>query len=280
MGKLIEKLNRIGRSGGPRLGFGQSGGAGAPQLAIIASLDAADRTLAKAVVANGADAVVVSGSGAKAPKGPAAKKLGLNDAVPCGGGGRALEANPPTSWDFAVVTTDGPLEALVEATDVDLVLSLPSDAPDSMVRSLEALPIDAVAVPGPNHGLTLDALVPCCRIARATRKPVLAFVSVEIDRPSLLALRDAGAAGVIVDVAKGQEDAVASLRKRILDLPPKAAKKQSARLAVSLGLLSQVTGDEPVDEPDDEPDHEPDYEPGDEPDYEPDHEPDEEDRRR
>ena len=89
MGKLIEKLNRIGRSGGPRLGFGQSGGGGAPQLAIIASLDAADRTLAKAVVANGADAVVVSGSGAKAPKGPAAKKLGLNDAVPCGGGGRA-----------------------------------------------------------------------------------------------------------------------------------------------------------------------------------------------
>ncbi|MEE9285745.1 MAG: hypothetical protein V3V35_08480 [Dehalococcoidia bacterium] len=238
MGKLIEKLDRVGKSGGHRLGFTPSSAADTPGLAIVVAVAAADSDTAQAAVAQGADAVLLIGSSPKASKRSPEKRLKLEKSAPCGGDAAALAANESGPWDFAVVDLADPLEPMVEKPDVDVVLRLPSDAPEATLRTLEALPVDAVAVAGPGGALTLDGLVPLCRVAQATSMPVLALVAPEIGRASLLALRDAGAAGVIVDIAAGRADAVTSLRKTILDLPPKKAKRVRARPTVPLGLLT------------------------------------------
>ncbi len=235
MGKLIDKLGRIGRAG-PRIGFGAANDSRDALMGIVAVLRSADAALAKQAVTQGADAILISDHpGGKRAKGPLAKLLGVGEGVPCGAEAPASSDAGP--WDFALVTTGDALDGLLTAQDLDLLLRLPAGAPEATLRALEAMPIDGVVVEAPQGPLTLDALLPCYRAAAATRKPVLAQAPLTAGAPLLTALRDAGVAAVMVEVTEATVGSLAPLRQAIKELPPKRrAKGPKPRAMVPLGL--------------------------------------------
>ena len=216
MGKLLDKLNQVAASGGPRLGFAAGGGEGRGPLAIVAVL--ADAAQAADAVERGADALIVSGKSGS----------GLAGGAPVG-------AMDEAGGDFVVLTLAGALGAAL-GDDADAVLALGADTSDEVLRALDALPVDAVAVDIPASPSSLQDLLPLYRAARATAKPLLVRTPAAPGRDALTAIRDAGAAGLIVEVAKDGLDGLAALRSAIAELPPKRRRGDGAKPAPSIGL--------------------------------------------
>jgi hypothetical protein len=242
MGKLIDKLGRVGKSGGPRLGFGGASQNSEPGMAIVAALAAADPGLAKDAVAAGADAIVAPGASTGA-KGPLQKMLEVAEGVPCG-----LEGGSYAGCDFVLIGPADQAEAALTSPEVDVVLRLPGHAPDSLMRLLESLPVDAVIVEGPGKRLSVESLEALYRAAQATRKPVVAQLPLAAGAPVLQAVRDAGAVAVLVSVDKTSVSALKSLREAIGALPVKRTKASKTRPAVALGLAAARSGDNGEDE--------------------------------
>ena len=236
MGKLIDKLERMGKTEGPRLGFSTSASSKPASMALVGVLPDANQELAAAAVKNGADCLLVRRAGGKKSKASLAQALGVAESIPCGG--EVAGSEEGAGWDFAVLAASDPLGPLLEAEDVDKALRLEADPPDSLLRALETLPIDAAILPEPAASLTLQALLPYYRVARATSKPILAYLPAA-GEPPLSALRDAGIAGVLVGVENAaQAKALAQVRKAIDELPPKKAKAGRVRATPSLGLTA------------------------------------------
>ena len=255
MGKLIDKLERMGKTEGPRLGFSASASSKPASMALVGVLPDVNQELAAAAVEGGADCLLVRRAGGKKSKASLAQALGVAESIPCGGEVAGSEGEDGAGWDFAVLEAADPLGPLLEAEDVDKALRLEADPPDSLLRALETLPIDAAILPEPAASLTLQALVPYYRVARATSKPILAYLPAA-GEPPLSALRDAGIAGVLVGVENAaQAKALAQVRKAIDELPPKKAKAGRVRATPSLGLTAMPQPAEPhVEEEDEEED--------------------------
>ena len=248
MGKLIDTLNRSGQDSGPKLGFGARRLDKAPSFMIVAQLAKLDKISAAAAVKNGASAIMGPASARKKGTGDAAKALGLDDGVACGSAGLASSA------DFSIVDPSQPLEDSLSNQDTDLVLSISPEASDEMIRALEALPIDAIVLEAPTPPESIEDLVPYYRVARSTSKPILARAPLDVTEAHLIALRDAGVSGLLVEVGANQYDALRSLNGRIRDLPaPKRRTKQRTGTP-SLGLSSQGRLDDAHDDADDDDD--------------------------
>ena len=217
MGKLLDKLNQVAASGGPRLGFAAGGEAARGRIAIVAVLASADEELASAALESGADALVVNG------------KMGKDV-----GGDAPVGAMGETGGDFVVLTLTGDFGGALDG-DADVVLAL-ADTSDEVLRALDALPVDAVAVDLPASPVSLQDLLPLYRAARATQKPLLARMASPPGREALTAIRDAGAAGLIVEVSKDGVDGLAALRGEIASLPPKRRRGDGSKPSPSLGL--------------------------------------------
>ena len=238
MGKLIDTLNRTGQDSGPKLGFGARDADNTSSFTIVTQLAKLDNASAGAAVQNGAAAIGGPASARKKGTGVAAKALGLDARVACGSAGLASGA------DFSIVNPTQPLGDSLSNQDTDLVLSIPADAPDETIRALEALPIDAIVLEAPTPPESIEDLVPYYRVARSTSKPILARAPLAATDAHLVALRDAGVSGLLVEVGGDQYDALRSLNARVQGLPaPKRRAKQSAGTA-SLGLSSQGRSDD------------------------------------
>ncbi len=215
MGRLIEKLEKMQRSTGTRLGFGPATTVTSRSLAIVGVLASTDAKLAVTAVENGADALLVRSGGKKtAPNIPEGIPLGVE--------------RPSAEADFDVVEMSDPLTTRHEGADGDTLLLLDQHLPDEVFRTLEALPVDGYIVSGLAAPATYESMVGLYRVTRATTKPVLVRVETEVDASVLRALRDGGVSGVMVDVGNAsQAKSLASLRKALDSLPAK--KKRSGR---------------------------------------------------
>ena len=216
MGKLLDKLNQVAASGGARLGFAAGAGEARGQLAIVAVL--ADPARAADAVERGADALIMSGK---------------QDADAAGG--VPVGAMDDAGRDFVVLKIASALGTALDG-ETDAVLALDADTSDDLLRALEALPVDAVAVEIPASPSSLQDLLLLYRAARATGKPLLAWTLSPPGRDALTAIRDAGAAGLIVDVPKDGMDDLAALRSEIASLPPKRRHGEGSKPSPSIGL--------------------------------------------
>ena len=239
MGKLIERLNKSGKSTAAPIGFGRTAPAAEPALGIVAALGSSDKGLAKKAVEQGALAVVLGSS----DKG-AAKDSGLEVPV-----GASLPANC-AAWDFVVAGPDDALDACIEANSIDVVLRLPEKPSDHLVRTLEALPVDAFIM-APPKSLTAEGLAQVYRVTRSTQKHVLAATPADVSKVLLTALRDAGVAGVLVNVSKDNIEGLGALKKTIAALPPKKSRSRTSR---GVATLPSVSVPEPVPQRDDDDD--------------------------
>lgn len=250
--KFLERLDEIREGAPPRLGFGPSRGEKTPGMALAISANGKDGATAAAALSP--DAVIVSGPGIAAEIGQAAAsaRWGPRD--------DALSAGIAAAWreagaDLIVFSLTGTDLDATTSRDAARILTLDPQTPAEDLRDINPLPIDAVliTIPGDPAQWTLQDLAAVTRITSRVGKHVLAEITGAPAPGALEALRDAGIAGLVVDLSIG-ETAIAQLKTDLLNIPRPGANRRSRPSAILPGSVYAPRRPAPPDDPDDDDD--------------------------
>jgi hypothetical protein len=226
MSRFIDRLNKLHKPEPQPFGFGvardSSSKARLPLAVILPS-----RNLEKNLEnLGGVEAVFVRVAGVDDIK--AIEKACQNkDNPPAGGlvpsGEKiVLETIPAGSCDFVAVPT-GFLLSLSEEEALGKVLELDFGLEDSLLRSVNDLPVDAVLFDGKfGDGLKLADLMAVRRAALLVSKPILVVVPLTLRQSELQHLWNLGVSGIIVEISDSASlKKLAELRKHLekLSLP-------------------------------------------------------------
>ena len=226
MSKLADLIRKASRIESAPMGFGAGAARkSASTMLCLVRLAAGDSHKAAEAASKGADAVIFEGIDAGKLKEQAqkAERMAL--------GVRLLKADRATvaalrqaGADFVVLEPQSAwAESLLEE-GVGLVLALGGDTPDTTLRLLADLPLDALLVAPPEDPLTVARTLELRRLAVLSRMPLLTDVPAEADSSRLQALRAAGVAGVIIE---GRAlDRLPSLRRAVDAMPPRGRRRE------------------------------------------------------
>jgi hypothetical protein len=235
---------------------------GAPQSIGFRTNNVADRSrlkiqLAAALLVETTDAAQVADADAalirikrKTGAVEALKKLPLPANLPWGVSAPETVATgslADTGADFVVIAAGTPFKGLIDSK-LGKIIEIEPALTDSLLRTINALSVDAVlvALPQPGEALTWQDLMAVSRITAAINKPVLVPVSATISSEELKSLWDAGVDGVVVDIAAGAAAAVADLRQKIngLDFPTPKRSDRATHLVPRVSLEPEQQEDE------------------------------------
>jgi len=276
MGKLIEKLEQVGQSGGGGFGFmGVARGASRPPrpAAILVSVGAGDTALAEAALDAGADGVVItSWTPASDTKGIAAavdKHAGIWGVEFAADGIDAAGVAPQardTGAAFLIVAPETPAAALldeVERFDVVITVDPPKDDLSLiMMRAENLIPAQAALVRFNFSGSDLARLT----VAEFAR---LRLICESIRFPRLITLQGAASAharllirlGADALVLAGQglsgealAGQVKAFREELEKTPPRRESGASISLSGTVPTAVQATPGQP--KPERDPEHE------------------------
>jgi hypothetical protein len=122
--------------------------------------------------------------------------------------------------DFvAIVPTETPVSLLNEEKLGKILVVDPSNT-DTVIRASDALPTDASLLDLTGGPLTVERLIAAYRVDGLMRKPLITVIEPEWGQDELVALRDAGAFGVMVRLP-APEGTIARLHDVIESLPPR-----------------------------------------------------------
>ena len=241
MSKLLDLLQRISDGSPAPLGFGVARATNLPGMALVGLASTGHQDGVAAAAQAGLNAVLVSGvsdSGAfkslaetagGVPWGVCDSTLSGEDARACAEGGADLLAFGLDSAAAAVAGED----------DLARVLTVSPDLSDRQLRAVSALPVDCfildmTAVSGP---WTLQDLVTVGGLSRRTDKYVLVQISGNPASEDLVALRDMGASGIILDLAGVSADDLAGLKTALLEMPrPRRRRDRNRANAPAAGF--------------------------------------------
>ncbi len=230
MSKLAERIRRAMRFDSPPMGFGAAARVSNPTLLLAAFLPSLAPEAAKEAVARGADTCLLTASEVKDREVKGVVEA-LGDA--CGGlylrrlDGETAAHLAELGIDYAAFEADTALATTLLESNLGLVLSLESDLPDIYLRTLEALPLDAILLRHWKGPLTVRQQMELQRITGLAHKPLILPVSPQVTSGELQVLREAAVIAVAVEAdSKAGFDALASLRKVIDELPPRRRRKE------------------------------------------------------
>jgi hypothetical protein len=237
MSKLADLIRRIARIEPPALGF-SAGPKKAPPTMIIVGL-AGDHWSRTVTESPGADVLLFTGRPREQDIADAASASGER---PCGAivgeaDGDSLARMRSFGLDFVVLSTHSPASALLDE-DLGFVLQLKEDLDDIQLKTLEGRPLDALFLEHDTHPFTIRKQIEFQRISGLARKPLLVPVRSNIEEPDLLALREAGATLLALDLGdRGASEALARLRAVIDGLPPRRKLRTEEREVSILGAV-------------------------------------------
>ncbi len=224
MGKLVEKLERAEKGAGQPLGFG--GAAKRESIApvlLLGAVAAGDAAQAEAVTASGVDgALLAVGSAKKAAVNASVKALGETLFGIWTDEGQGEESG---GADFQVFSSDATPASALTGEDRTLVMQVQPELPDSLLRTLDLLPVDAflVALEAP---LTVAQLMRLARVRGATSRRLLVHLGALPTKEDAEQLRDAGAAALVVDAAGRSADAFRETLAMLRELPHKSPRQR------------------------------------------------------
>ena len=224
MGKLLEKLERAEKGAGQPLGFG--GAAKRESIAPVLLLGAAaagDAAQVGVVTASGIDgALLAVGSAKKTAVNASVKALGDTLFGVWTDEGQAEE---PHGADFQVFSSDATPAGALTGEGRTLVMEVQPELPDSLLRTIDQLPVDAflVSVDAP---LTVAQLMRLARVRGATSKRLLVHLGALPAKADAEQLRDAGASALIVDAAGQSADAFRETLAMLRELPHKSPRQR------------------------------------------------------
>jgi len=253
MSKLTEKLNRITQGDSKPFGFAASiSKATLPQMLTIARIRY--NAEAKAIHENDADAVLLLVDDTS--KAIDSIKKMSNDKLPAIWGIEAANISKKEAdqlakigCDFIVLKLTSPSPALTSDEVLTKVIQISPSIDDSMIRTINLLPIDAVFVQedAEARDITVERLMMYSRIAAMVQQPLLLSVSLKLANDSFETLRDAGVNGLILDwSAPASNKKIAEIKATIQSLPERKRKNKKSANA-SLPSLSSTTHDEDDD---------------------------------
>ncbi len=172
-----------------------------------------------------ADAVIMTNA-EKAAEETLAALSGENQGIPVG---VKLPAGMTAGMDFVVFNSTQPISAFPDKK-TGKILTLDREMPDGMLRTVNALPVDAVLVDGEinNEAVTYQDLLNIRRLTGAISKPLLLKVEAGISSGDLQACWEAGVDGLVVEIAGDAAETLMKLRKIIdsLEFPDKNRKER------------------------------------------------------
>jgi hypothetical protein len=236
MSKLAERIRRAMRVDSPPMGFGAAARVSNPTLLLAALLPSVAPEAAKEAIARGADTCLLAASEVKDRE-----VKGVVEALGDAPGGlnlRRLDGETAAhlaelGMDYAAFEADTALATTLLESKLGLVLSLDSDLPDIYLRTLEALPLDAILLRHWKGPLTVRQQMELQRITGLARKPLILPVSPQVTSGELQVLREAAVIAVAVEGdSKADLQALASLRKVIDELPPRRRRKEERGEAI------------------------------------------------
>jgi hypothetical protein len=236
MSKLSERIRRALRVDSGAIGFGAAARVSNPSLLLAALLPSLSPEAATEAVACGADTCLFAASEAKdrevkevvkalgeAPGGLHLRRLD----------GEAAAHLAELGIDYAAFEPETALATTLLESKLGHVLSLESDLPDIHLRTLEALPLDAILVRHWKQPLTVRQQMELERISGLARKPLILPVSPQVTAAELQVLREAAVIAVAVEAdSKAAFDALAFLRKAIDELPPRRRRREERGEAI------------------------------------------------
>ena len=236
--KFLERVEEIREGSAPRLGFGMTRPPKMPGLALVITCDGGKDGAAKAG-SLGPDAVIVSGSQAAQ-----ASEIGeAASSVNWGVRSDALTSSDAAAWreagaDVLVFSLAGTSLGAVTSKDAARVLVVDPNSSPEELRDINPLPVDAVlmSLPGEPAGWTLQDMASLARVSGRVGKHLLAEVSGAPDGDTLEALRNAGVAGLVIDLAAGEET-INGLKGSLLDMTRPGSDNRSRSNAILPGSV-------------------------------------------
>ena len=236
--KFLDRLEEIREGATPRLGFGTTRPPKLPGLGLIITADGG-KNGASAAGGLAPDAVVISGStvvqAGEIAEAAASVKWGVR--------ADGLTSADAASWreagaDLLVFSLSGTALGAVTSKDAARVLAVNSDSSPEELRDINPLPVDAVLVslPGDPAGWTLQDLAGLARVSGRVGKYLLAEISGAPDGDTLEALRNAGVAGLVMDLSAG-EDTIKGLKESLLEMPRPGSDGRSRSNAILPGSV-------------------------------------------
>lgn len=236
--KFLERIEEIREGAPPRLGFGTTRPPKLPGLALVISA-AGGKDAAAAAGGLGPDAVIVSGTAAAQAGEIGEAASDVNWGVRSDG----LTAADANAWreagaDVLVFSLAGTSLGAVTSKDAARVLAVDSSSSPEELRDINPLPVDAVLVslPGDPAGWTLQDMAGLAKVSGRIGKHLLAEVSGVPDGDALEALRNAGVAGLVIDLSVGEE-AINGLKTALVDMPRPGADGRSRSAAILPGSV-------------------------------------------
>jgi hypothetical protein len=228
------------------MGFGAAARASNPSLLLAALLPALSPEAAREAVARGADTCLFTASDAKDRE---VKEVveALGD-VPGGLHLRRLDGETAAHLaelgvDYAAFEPETALATALLESNLGHVLSLESELPDIYLRTLEALPLDAIFLRHWKGPLTVRQQMELQRVSGLARKPLILPVSPQVTGGELQVLREVAVIAVAVEGdSKAALDALASLRKVIDELPPRRRRREERGEAILPRVAEAVAG--------------------------------------
>ena len=225
MGKLLEKLERAERGASQPLGFGGAAKreSVAPVL-LLGAVAAGDAAQAEAVRASEIDGALIAGaSGAKkAALSASAKALGETLFGVWTDEGEEEEA---AGADFQVFASDATPAGALAGDGRTLVMQAQLDLPDSLLRTLDLLPLDAFLV-ALDMPLTVAQLMRLARVRAATSRRLLVHLAALPAKADAEQLRDIGVSVIVVDAAGQSADALRETHAMLCELPPRSPRQR------------------------------------------------------
>jgi hypothetical protein len=253
MGELLDKLERASRGTVQPLGFG--GAAKRQKVApilLLGAVTAGDDAQAKLAVEGGVDgAIVVARNGQKQTD--VQKSMKALGEVTSGVWQDEASPNDPEGSDFQVFSSDATPLGSLGGDERTNVMHVVPDLDDSLLRTLEYLPVDAFLVSLTDADkLTVGQLMRIARVRGATSRWLLAHLAMLPVKEELEQLRDAGVGGIVVDVASREAKDLQAVKETLLELSHESPNRKKHHRDATLPT-SAMQGPEPSRRPAPEP---------------------------
>ncbi|HUY78787.1 MAG TPA: hypothetical protein VMV29_18590 [Ktedonobacterales bacterium] len=278
MGKLIDKLQQVGKGGESGMGFARRASGQAPRpAAVLVALRATDAAVAEAAAKNGADAVIITGWTPKTDVAPITKALASGGAATLWGvevgeldadASETLKAARTAGASFAIVPATAPAAILfdeVEQFDRVVTLAQPDDQMALLLlRAANALPVQAAFVrldlsSAALARLSVTDFTRLKLIAESLRFPLLVALPANEapDATATNVLVRLGVDGVTLQGTEASAESVGAQVKAVREqLEKTPAPKDSGDGPISVGGLMGMGGLRQATRPAPEPDEE------------------------
>ncbi len=255
MGKLLDKLEKASRGVVQPLGFG--GAARREKIApllLMGAVHAGNESEAKLVAEAGLDAVIVIARDGAGP-GDVKKSAGALGGLTFGVWYDQAQPQDAEGSDFQVFSSEATPLAALGGEERTNVMQVVPELDDSLLRTIELLPVDAFLVSLMDaDSLNVAQLMRLGRVRGVTSRWLLVQLASLPNKDELAQLRDAGVGAIIVNAKGNTLDALKACKEELLQLPhetPERSKHHAFATLPTIGESRRPSQPEPEPEEDD-----------------------------